>query len=279
MNYRHHRTITCIALIIAVIGTWFSTTADTSIKSINSFNEVNFDAIETDMLVLFDVDETLIQPTDVYMVNEHGKHAKDLRMRLQSQHPEITDWSEFIGISLIQPERPLTEPTIIEKIAKLQARGVNVVACTAMNTGKYPMVETLQDWRYHHLSSLGFHGSFANRIFDLPTEAHNPVFYKGILVTDLQLKGPIVIKFLETMHLKPKKIIFFDDNMEQLKSVQKSCTEHIIAFQGYHYNGAIEKPWDEALIQFQAEYLIEHKQWLSDDKAYALMKAQEQPAY
>jgi hypothetical protein len=42
-----------------------------AIESIHSFNEVNFNTIETDTLVVFDVDETLTQPTDTYLINEH----------------------------------------------------------------------------------------------------------------------------------------------------------------------------------------------------------------
>ena len=146
-----------------------------------------------------------------------------------------------------------------------------MIVCTGMNTGPYGSLPSLEEWRYSHLKSLGFQGSYGDLIFSLPNFKRNPVFYKGVLATDLESKGPVLGAFLDQVGLKPHKIVMFDDHLSDLQSVQKECEKRGIAFQGYQYQRAHSKPWDEALIQFQAEYLIKHKRWLNDEEVRHLM--------
>ncbi|MBA3814482.1 MAG: DUF2608 domain-containing protein [Alphaproteobacteria bacterium] len=101
----------------------------------------------------------------------------------------------------------------------------------------------------------------------------NPVFYKGILSTDLEVKGPVLGAFLDQVKLKPHKIVMFDDDLPCLQSVQQECEKRGIAFHGYQYLGAHAKPWDEAIVQFQADYLIKHKKWLNNDEAKKKIKS------
>lgn len=41
------------------------------IETIQTLRDVHFEDIETDAPVIFDIDETLIQPMDTYLINEH----------------------------------------------------------------------------------------------------------------------------------------------------------------------------------------------------------------
>lgn len=241
------------------------------IKTINSFNQIDFVTIKAGSLVIFDIDETLVQPTDTYSINEHSPQAIAFQKKMVSKHPEITNWDIYADI-LRDVQRPLLEPMVIKKIAELQRRGIPVITVTAMNTGKHGTIEKMEAWRYDHLASLGFRGSFADLMLDLPLKNHKPVFYKGILATDtLTNKGQVIFGFLDNINYVPKKIVMFDDTIEFLQSALQECRKRNIDFQGYLYTGAITKSWDEELIEFQAEYLIEHKKWLKDEEARALM--------
>lgn len=196
------------------------------------------------------------------------------------KHPEIEDWNKYADIALQEEQRPLIEPMIIQKIEELQQRGIPVIVCSAINTGNHGSIQRLEQWRYEHLKSLGFQGTFGDLIIDFPPiNNHHPVFYKGILATDTLNKGPIIGQFLDTIHLSPKKIIMFDDTKEYLESVQQECKKRNIAFQGYLYQGAKTKPWDEELIQFQTEYLINHDRWLSDEQTNAMRSHTKQSAF
>ena len=242
-----------------------------AIESIHSFGEVDFDVIKSNTLVIFDVDETLIQPTDVYVMNENTSKGEILKKRLVAENPEIKNWNEISTILLLQAERPLIEPNVIDKINTLQSRGIKVIALTAMNTGPWAQLPSMENWRYEQLKSLGFEGSFESAEFKLNSFKKNPVFYKGILATDTEPKGQVLGAFLDTMHLHPQAIIMFDDTLEFLQQVRVEAAERNIEFHGYHYQRAITKPWNETLIQFQTNYLIKNHQWLRDEEALKMM--------
>jgi len=241
------------------------------IKTITSFNEVDFKKISSDTLVIFDVDETLIQPEDVYLINENSQEAKKFKTKVLAQHPEIKDWNALFSIILLEAKRPLLEPYIVDNIQELKNRNIPVIALTAMNTGPLGTIPMLEDWRYNQLKSVGFEGSFENLIFPVSIAQGHPAFYKGILAADLQPKGPVLGAFLDYMKWKPKNIIMFDDSKQYLLTVLEECKKRGITFQGYQYKRAYTKAWDENLVQFQANYLIEHKKWLNDEQAKILM--------
>ncbi len=237
----------------------------------NLFNEFNFKSIKSGTLVIFDVDETLIQPVDTYLMNEYTSDAKKLKKGLFQRYPEVKDWNDLASIMLLEAHRPLLEPMIIQKIQELKRRNIIVIACTGINIGSLGRVHSLEEWRYTQLKSLGFEGSYGNLVLKLSGFKRNPGFYRGVLSTDLELKGPVIGEFLDQIGLRPQKIVMFDDNLDFLKSVKKECKKRGIIFDGYKYKGFKSKTWDEALIQFQADYLIRNKKWINDKEARAKM--------
>jgi hypothetical protein len=279
-NVRQCKKISVISILLVIIlcSFWSYDRNHDHITTIKSFSEVDFNAIDRDTLVVFDVDETLIQPTDMYYINEGSPQAQAVKKKLIEGHPEIKDWSIYQDILIKQVQRPLLEPMIVAKINALQKIGVVVIAVTAMNTGKYGSYDRLERWRYEHLGSFGFEGSFNELIIDFESNGKKPVFYKGILATDLSPKGPALFAFLDHIKHMPKKVIMFDDNKSFLESVAAESTKHGIEFQGYWYKGAHEKAWDQALIEFQIEHLLKHKKWISDEQAQVLIQAELIPA-
>lgn len=256
-----------IAALSVVVGCHFWQSTN-SIIAITSFHEVDFDAIQKDTLVIFDVDETLIHPSDAYMMNQNSKQSNIFHEKFFAEHPEVTDWHALNARIIQQAGRTLIEPEIITIVQQLQMRGIQVIACTnIIREAPFGNYASTLDWRYQHLTKLGFKGSFNDAIINLDQLERKPIFYKGILVTDLLDKGLIIGAFLEATHMHPKHIIMFDDRYNYLLSAQKECKKRGIAFTGYHYLGAFAVPWDEDLATFQLEYLIQHGIWLSDAQA------------
>lgn len=268
-EYVHPKIILLLLLILLTPSCFFKNFE--SIKLINSFNEIDFNIIASDSLVILDVDETLIQPKDTLIINEHSQEAKNFKVKLIQQYPDIKNWDNLYSIMILQAERPLLEPDIIEKINQLKNRNIPVIALTAMNTGKIGYIEHTEQWRYEQLKSLGFEGSYSNLNTSLPSSQGHPVFYKGILATDLAAKGPILGSFLDYIALKPKQIIMIDDSLDMLKSVEAESKSRGIQFQGYHYKYAKQKSWNEALAQFQINHLVKHNEWLNDEQAQEKM--------
>lgn len=277
----------CQAFLILISLTNCQKVNLNSIKEINSFNEVDFEQFlqppfneatfsQID-LVIFDVDETLIQPTDAYLINEHTEEGRNFLNKLVQSHPDVKNWAELTSIIVLSAKRPLIESSIISKIDALKDKGVKVIALSGMNTGKAGTIERIEAWRHDHLRSHGFKPSYDDQSFTWQEDGKHPSFYRGILATDvIRDKGKILKSWLDKMKLKPRWIVMFEDDLEMLKSVQKVCERDNIFFQGFLYKGAKSKPWDEELINFQAEYLIKHKQWLDDIEAKKKMRQTQQ---
>lgn len=234
------------------------------IHTIKSIEEVDFSDIQQNTLVIFDVDETLIQPSDIYVLNENTSVAKVFREKMIFANPQVKNWDALMSIIILSAKRPLIESTVLSKIELLRKHHVPVIAFTGMNSGSLGSIKKLEEWRYNQLKTLGFEGDFKDKTIHFTEFNRHPVFYRGVLVSDLEEKGPVLGEFLDKMHLSPLKIIMFDDDAELLGSVQAECQKRHIAFQGYLYQGAKSKSWDEKLVQFQAEYLIKNRIWLND---------------
>lgn len=258
----------CIIIGICLITIINACSPDFFILSVSNFKAIDFSAIKSsETLVIFDVDETLIQPIDTYLVNEQKPEAIHFREKMVAAHPEIKDWNRILSIIRQEAKRPLIEIDIMSEIKKLQQRNIPVIACTMMNTGKFGLYERLEIWPYTHLKSLGFEGSFSLYDFPLQGFQKNPIFYKGILSTDQEQKGSVIGAFLDKISFEPKKIVMIDDSGESIRSMKDECFKRNIHFEGYIYQGAKEKKWDEKLIEFQFEHLLIHRHWLSDDEA------------
>jgi hypothetical protein len=252
------------------------------IQKIQSFKDVNFDTIQPDSLVVFDVDDTLIQPVDTILINAHTAQAKKFLEWLKKTYP--IDWdlagSVFKHWQLYKAKSRLIEPSIIDTIEQLKTRDIPVIACTFIYTGyRGGTKEPLEKWRYNHLKSLGFEGSYTTKIIKFDVDNNHPVFYKGILATDKVPKGIAIGAFLDAIGVHPKIIIMFDDTYDFLFSVQQECISRGIIFQGYQCQGAKPKAWDEDLIKFQGRYLVEHGQWLSDQEAQNMRTYKNKPTY
>jgi hypothetical protein len=242
------------------------------IEPIQSLHDIPFHKIQQGTLVVFDVDETLIQPVDTYLINEHTPEAIGFKKGLIQKYNHIKNWDEIASLILMQAQRPLLEPFIIDVIKTLKKHKVKVIACTAMNIGYYSaLIPRLEVWRYHHLKSLGFEGSYENLTFELPSSFKGALFYKGILSSNLAHKGPVLGAFLDHIKMHPSKIMMIDDDENALQSIGQECGKRHILFKGYHYRKAHSKPWNEKLIAFQADYLINHKIWLNDDEVMKKM--------
>lgn len=258
-----------LPILLSLISCEHSPVRD--ISPISSFSEVDFAEVPEHSLAIFDVDETLIQSIDAYLIKEHSDKGKRFKQKFISDNPTVKEWDALVSTMVLTAERPLIEPDIFNKISLLHKRNIPVIALSGMNTGRIGTIKNLEEWRYNHLRSLGFEGSFRKHIIPIKGFTRHPIFCKGILATDLEEKGPVLGKFLDAMHLNPSHIIMFDDDLDYLRSVKNECSKRHIPFQGYHYQGFKSKEWDEELIHFQAPYLVKNNVWLSDKDAKILL--------
>lgn len=253
-----------------------------TIQSIDSFAQASdvLNSATSNSLVLFDVREVLYVPSSavfhVKVIEDNTEWLKEIQKTIfqNTIKPEGHYWSIWK-----RQETPLLiEPSIVQTIADLQNRGIKVIVLTSLMSGSDFTIPSLPEWRYTTLKQLGFDFSkagFPDMVFnELPAKKEqHPVLYHGILAASGTPKGHVLGAFLDRMHLKPDKVIFFDDSMERVESVAQEMKKRGIPFYGYQYNGAHFVPGelDKEVAEFQLRYLVEHEEWLSDDKARTFM--------
>jgi hypothetical protein len=176
------------------------------------------------------------------------------------------------------PVEPDIKPTIVELIKTLQYCDIKIIALTA--TGKQTGdLAVYSKWRLANLEQIGlnFEHSFEKQeiILDAlpPIFESSPLFYKGILFSAGYLKGKVLSAFLNKINWKPNKILFFDDSLEQCKSVsiemeKKNISCHCFWYLASHKN---KIKLNQKLIETQLDYWTEHKEILPEAEALKLI--------
>ncbi|MDB2613912.1 DUF2608 domain-containing protein [Chlamydiales bacterium] len=245
------------------------------ITSIYSFSDIQpeLDGAGPETLVIFDVDDVLITYNDM-VLRPCGAHFL----------PE--SWNDIdskkipylMSIMLNEGEIILVDPSTPRLLNNLRDRGVKIIALTAARTGKFGVIEKAEDWRLKILKQFNFdfYKSFPkNQVIYFSDEGKKEneysIFKDGVLFLgdEKNTKGALLVQFLDRIQWKPKKVIFFDDKMSYLISVETALNKAKIPFQGYQYKGVERLPGviNKQIAEFQFTYLLKEHKWLSDSEA------------
>ncbi len=265
-----------------------------NIKEIKTLQESKdfFQETAEDILVIFDIDRTLIVPVDKILrirwnpevfdesdVEFAQKLLSDFqtKMKIKSHYdPHYEDQS--LSAIMSNETYKCIESSTASFIKDLQFKGIKVIALTSIQTGKFGQIAKMGEWRYSTLKEYGIDFSsnfeFTEIVFDKlkPNFDSYPVFYKGILMTGKQNPKGLVLKtFFDSINWKPKKIYFFDDTKKHLESVATELKLEDIPFQGFWYTATFDIPvklkLDRDIIKLQYDYLAEHNKYLNDAQA------------
>jgi len=249
--------------------------------------------MDKDRLVVFDIDQTLVVAAG-HHDNWSNKKAQVIWKPLLDKLSLYMKATGDIGLwkKLILSPKRLLDPTVLSIIDDMKQKSAKIIALTAAVTGSVGSIRRFEDHRFNDLKSLDVDFSDTVRAYpdititelshlkDSPMAQKNknflkhPVFYKGILLTAKYEKGEVLKAFLDKINWWPKKIIFIDDHLKYLKDVQRVAKDKGVDFVGLYYRAA-EKAHidiDPKVAAFQIYYLIEHKKWVSAQKAKKLMK-------
>lgn len=226
--------------------------------------------INQDTLVIFDVDHVLIMPNDDYTKNRHpyrqflwqqivGRNSKQKINMLQSIVTSTSKWC-------------IIDPKIVNILAYLKKNLIPSVALTSYGTGKQGVIGSLEDLRVQQLKNLGI--DFVNLspikgevlINKLKNEHGIPMFKDGIIFTAELDKAIILNYILVNKNYHPKQIIFIDDQLNNLKSIENFCTKSRIKFYGFHYIAVSKKPIcviDKDKERMRFKILEKEHRWLS----------------
>lgn len=231
--------------------------------------------LSRDTLLVFDVDDVLISATDQLLTYPYKKYLMELTQEAKSSLPPETI-AKLTTIVLKTRKVALVEPKILEFIRRAQAKGAKIIALTHAGAGSYGAIQSFADWRINELKSLGIDFSdsfqdFFREFKELKGKFGSPVFKQGILFTGKVDKGTVLGAFLHSVSFCPRKIVFVDDRLENVKSVERFCQDKKISdYQVVEYTAIKSrsfKPLNEKRARFQVSTLLELGQWLSDQEA------------
>jgi len=195
------------------------------------------DYIEPDTLVVLDIDNTLVHPTEELGSNEWFSHEVETKM--------IEGFDEITAVYYALPKafyaefnitlQP-TEPDIPELIQSVLEQNIPVIALSTRSL--FIAERTLEQLEKINISF------FIPNINpdDLILPMTHPCLYKnGILFGGNNDKGYVLLYFFNIMNYHPKKVIFIDDKVKYLIAVEHALKDSGIEFIGIRYSGCDEK--------------------------------------
>jgi len=192
-------------------------------------------------LVLLDIDNTIFEPVDgrgsQQWVTTLIKHAHSLGLDSMQAHDALAEL--FFDIQMSAAVQAV-EQSVISMIKNLQEQTIPVVGLTARS---HPIVQRTID----QLSSISIDLSHTSlRLIKAWETAHllypeQAAYTNGVVFSGFNPKGDLLTTLLQHTGFVPEKIIFVDDQIKYLASVEKSAAELNIPFIGIHYTYLDEK--------------------------------------
>ena len=248
-----------------------------------SVNEVKthtsqFDGKDT--LVLFDLDYVLITPQDRVLRyageenNYRSEHFKAIFKDFQGKEIALGKYkvpmAEYlISQILFTSKVELISPGMLNFVNELDKK-MTVVGFTANSSGKYGIVQNEAELHLSRLKSLGYHFIKDNgRLL----KGDFPECISRVIFTNKKDKGKVLLDFLEKLNKNYKNIIFVDDRLKNLISVQNTLKDLKINYLGIHYTELKDKNevLNQDIADKQFEVLARKHIWLSDKEVEAML--------
>lgn len=213
-------------LFIATISLCFGKIIETK-----NFSEI-YDHIDKNTLIVLDIDDTLLVPTQMLGCDAWFCHRVKLYQELgmdkgSSLETTIAEWEAVRHITQMQ----LVEPGTEKIIQDLQNQGYMVMGLTTQ--GLALATRTSQQLADQQI----------NLTLTAPTKEdhyflvnhHGILFRNGILFTSGRSKAEAMEKLCTAMNLHPKKMIFVNDKKDNLQDLERYALNRGIDFTGLRY--------------------------------------------
>ena len=223
--------------------------------------------LEKDMLVIFDIDNTLIEP-----VQEVGS---DQWFKSRIDKYEFQNYSSSVALELALKEwravQYLTNVKVLQKgtaemVADLQSKGIPAMGLTTR--GMEMCVRAIEQLESVKIDLSKTAPSKQEAYF---FNERGVFFTEGVLFTQNTHKGEALRKYLASIDYRPSSILFINDKLSDIKSVEQMCNEDSIKFIGIRYGRVDEK------VKNPRHHIAE-AQWkmfghiLSDEAAETMLK-------
>ncbi len=224
---------------------------------------------DSDTLLIFDLDNTIVMPAQTlggeewfdYLVEEDLKKGTEKSVAIERA---LKIWNQVMLTTKVVP----AEKSAPEQIAAKQRAGTKTMALTA----RPPELAAVT---HKQLNSVGIHLDKNTVTKETVTVAgvEPAPFKRGVMFVGAQNnKGDILVKFLNALNLKPKKIVFVDNKQKHVDAVEKALAGSGIDYVGCRLGVTDAKiaAFDTELADIQLQYF---KGILSDSAADAIRNA------
>lgn len=222
--------------------------------------------IKPETLVIFDIDNTLIEPVQTLGSDQWFYHRLESSIakgtnKNDALHKTIAEWSAIQQVTKVKEVQPGTK----ELIAELQNKGYIIMGLTTRGLG-------LSTRTIDQLQSVGI-----DLAVTAPTHAeiffinnHSVLFRGGTLFTAGTHKGMALIKFLGQIKLAPESVVFINDKRQNIEEVDEICNKCQIPFIGLRYGYLDEKV--KSFKNDLADLQLKHFGYIiSDDEAEKML--------
>lgn len=236
--------------------------------------------VDQEAWVLFDIDQTLIDSSSTFGSGPWNSYLKATIDKLGKDNPLIkADLFDYITLLAARkvPVKPV-EPIIPLLIDQLQSQQVVVMGLTARGKREW-YTSYIEDGDKLARDQLRSVGIFLDRTILPHPLSHvedsldlSP--YCGIfLAGNFDLKGVFLKTLLEKIEHVPSKIIFVDDAVRHINSVENEL-DGIVPVVAYHYNRVIRDnhSFDPQIGNIQLHAFLFEGRILTDEDAAQIKK-------
>ncbi|MDR2781558.1 MAG: DUF2608 domain-containing protein [Holosporaceae bacterium] len=257
--------------------------SDAKIITTDKIEEVEAELAKAnnEMLIVFDCNGVLLEPVDAALLRANKEESKKILAELIKNNPENQIILES-GIIARDMKTQLVHVKWPALITAIQSRGIKTMLLTSGVAGEQGVIKKIENVKRDRLLSVGidfkksWKGVRRLEFHDIPSKRHRLyntnvcVFVDGMLLANGVDKGEVLKSFLSKIpQYKFKRIIFIDDKLKNLESIEKICTEMGAQFVGIEYAYSKIKKYpslNPKRVRKQYKILMAEKRWPSDEE-------------
>jgi len=231
---------------------------------------------DQDTLVIFDIDDVLIMPIE----EDDFRHPCRLNLLNLIMNVMNKDQKVFLeSIIFANTKRVLVDRLILTILDYLKLNKISTIALTATGSGRFGVIPRIENFRIKELNNAGISFTNLNKLNDnyFANDLKNyykvfskasgiPCLKSGIIFAAGIDKGSVLKHILYKYNYIPKKIIFIDDYLYNVASIQQLCIKLKISFYGFHYKATSLLPLpiiNEQLETIRFKILKNEHKWLN----------------
>ncbi|MFC1870704.1 DUF2608 domain-containing protein [Candidatus Dependentiae bacterium] len=252
----------CLALGLFAAYYWFTTTNDVIVESnriTDIYNYIKPNEYNENLLVIFDIDNT-VGKLSTELGSDQWFYAKVDNLKASGKTVDEAiqlALPELFHVQFHSWMEPVEKDTV-QVIKNLQDKGVTVIALTARSL-------ELTQRTIEQLHHMGIYFTKTDP-YECPlTHGHGHgkagLYIDGIIFSGNHSKGEMIVSWFKQIKYRPKKIIFVDDKLKNLQSVEKALHNRDYPFIGIRYgheDELVEKFTLESVADEEAAFFAKH---------------------